>query len=262
MIKNFAILNFIFAVLVSACTSTGADRELVVFAASSLGDAFDEIASEFEELHPGVDVVINYAGSSDLAAQLIEGAQADVFASANEAQMQNLSDADLVDVEPAIFATNRLTIIVPTENPAAIYSPADLAKPGIRLVLAAPGVPVREYADQSLTLIGDAGFRAAVYANLVSEEQNVRQVAAKVALGEADAGIVYVSDVTGDIADLVLQIPIPDEHNVIASYPIALLHEISNAELAQAFVVFVLSERGQWILEKWGFGDRFFISQG
>lgn len=230
--------------------------ELVVMAASSLTDAFDEIAVAFEAANPGADVLPNYASSSSLATQLVEGAPADVFASANASQMNVAADGGRIVGEPVVFLTNRLTIIVPADNPGGLESYADLAKPGIALVLAAPDVPVRDYSDQSIALMGDAAFQAAVYANLVSEEPNVRQVATKVSLGEADAGIVYTSDVTPDIAASVLQIPIPDELNVIATYPIAVVEGAPAGDLAQAFVDFVLSAEGQAILAKWGFGPR------
>lgn len=200
-------------------------------------------------------MLLNLASSSELAIQLSEGAPADVFAPANQAQMQVAADAGRVAGEPAVFSTNRLTIIVPADNPAGVVSPADLAQPGLRLVLAAPGVPVRDYSDQSIALLGDAEFQAAVYANVVSEEPNVRQVATKVSLGEADAGIVYSSDVTPELAPQVLQILIPDEQNVLATYPIAVVQGAPGGDLAQQFVDFVLSPQGQAILQKWGFGE-------
>lgn len=230
--------------------------ELVVMAASSLTDAFNEIADVFEAAHPGVEVLPNYASSSSLATQLVEGAPADVFASANNTQMGVVAEAQRLQGEATTFLTNRLTIIVPADNPAGIASYADLAKAGLALILAAPDVPVREYSNQAIALMGDAAWQAAVFANLVSEEPNVRQVATKISLGEGDAGIVYTSDVTPDIAGSVLQIPIPDEMNVIASYPIAVVEGAPAGDVAQAFVDFVLGAEGQAILAKWGFGPR------
>jgi molybdate transport system substrate-binding protein len=240
-----------------ACAQAEPQRaELVVFAASSLTNAFDEIALAFEAEHAGVDVLNGYASSSELATQLAEGAPADVFASANNTQMQVADDAGRIANEPVVFLTNSLTILVPADNPADIQSPADLARPGIALILAAPGVPIREYSDLSIARMGGADFQAAVYANLVSEEPNVRQVATKISLGEADAGIVYTSDVTPDIADLVLQIEIPDESNLLATYPLATVTDGAGDSLAQAYIDFVLSDAGQAILAKWGFGPR------
>jgi molybdate transport system substrate-binding protein len=230
--------------------------DLVVMAASSLTNAFDEIGAAFAAANPGVAILPSYASSSDLATQLVEGAPADVFASANSKQMGVAADAGRIAGEPAIFVTNRLTIIVPADNPAGIETYADLANPGVKLVLGAPDVPIRDYSDQSIALMGDADFQADVYANLVSEEPNVRQVATKVSLGEADAGIVYTSDVTPDIAASVLMIEIPDEMNVLATYPIAVVEGAPQPELAQAFVDFVLGPDGQAILASWGFGPK------
>jgi molybdate transport system substrate-binding protein len=231
-------------------------RELIVLAASSLTNAFDEIGAAFSAANPGVTVLASYASSSDLATQLAEGAPADVFASANQRQMDVAAEAGRLAGESTLFLTNRLTIIVPADNPAGLETYADLANGGIKLVLAAPGVPIRDYSDQSIALMGDADFQAAVYANLVSEEPNVRQVATKISLGEGDAGIVYTSDVTPDIASSVIMIEIPDEMNVLAVYPIAVVEGAPQAELAQAFVDFVLGPDGQAILAKWGFGPR------
>lgn len=242
----------------SACAApTG--QEVTVFAAASLTGAFNEIAEAFEGTHPGVTIILNYAGSSQLATQIIEGAPADVFASANPVQMQNVIDAGLVTGPPDVFATNRLTIIVPAENPAGIDSPVDLAAPGAALVMAVPGVPVREYADQVLAQLAadpayGPSFLEGVYANLVSEESNVRIVASRVALGEADAGIVYRSDVTPDIAGSVLQVPIPAEFNITATYPIAALADSPSPDLAAEFIAFVRGPEGQAILQRWGFG--------
>lgn len=247
---------FALAGLLTGCAAPASTGDVVVFAASSLTNAFDEIATEFEADHAGVDVLPNYASSSDLATQLAEGAPADVLASASNSQMQVALEAGRISGDPAAFLTNRLAIIVPADNPADVQSSADLAKEGLSLILAAPGVPVRDYSDQSIALMGDADFQAAVYANLVSEEPNVRQVASKIALGEADAGIVYASDVTPDIAGQVLVIEIPDDQNVLAFYPIAVVEGAPSGALAQQFVDFVLSNEGQAILAKWGFGPK------
>jgi len=239
---------------VGAAPSDPQESELLVFAATSLTDAFDELAAAFEDQHPGLTVVPNYGASSQLAIQITEGAEADIFASANEAQMAKVQEADRIDGEPVLFVTNRLVIITPADNPAGITTPVDLAQPGVKLVLAAPDVPIREYSDQVIAKLGDAAFQQAVYANLVSEEANVRQVVTKVALGEADAGIVYTSDITPEMADALSQIAIADNFNVIAQYPIAQVSDAPNAAAAQAFIAFVLSDEGQAILARWGFG--------
>jgi molybdate transport system substrate-binding protein len=258
-VKHRCFILLVLALLVGLLPAAAQETQtLTVFAAASLTDAFTEIEADFEAEHPGADVVFSFAGSSTLAAQLAEGAPADVFASANNTQMTAAVDAERIGGEPVPFVNNRLLLIVPADNPAQIDSFAALATPGIKLVLAAPGVPVRDYTDRMLELLvedadyGEA-YRIAVLANLVSEEDNVRQVAAKVALGEADAGIVYSSDVTPDIAEAVIALPIPDEINTLASYPIAITDDTPNPELAQAFVDYVLSEAGQATLVKWGF---------
>jgi molybdate transport system substrate-binding protein len=168
--------------------------------------------------------------------------------------MGNVAAAGLNAGDPAIFATNRLTIIVPADNPGEIASPGDLARPGLSLILAAPDVPIREYSDQVIALLGDADFQAAVYENLVSEETNVRQVVAKIALSEADAGIVYSSDVTPDTTSRIIQVEIPPEFNLTAAYPVAVLSESEVRALAEEFVAFILSPEGQSILAEWGFG--------
>jgi molybdate transport system substrate-binding protein len=263
--QTILIFALILALGLAGCSPTreaaGEDQpvELVVFAASSLTDAVNQLSDTFEAAHPNVTVVRNFASSSNLAAQLVEGIEADVFASANETQMQVVVNAGRISTPAQIFATNRLTAIVPADNPAGIGSVADLANPGIALILAAPGVPVRQYTDQAITNLaadpayGEA-FSTAVYANLVSEEDNVRQVAAKVALGEADAGVVYTSDVTPDIVDDVQMIAIPDAYNVIATYPIGILDDAPYPDVAAQFIEFILSPDGQAILQHWGFG--------
>jgi molybdate transport system substrate-binding protein len=230
---------------------------LVVFAAASLTDAFEDIATQFEAQH-NVEILFNFASSSDLAAQLAEGAPADVFASANNTQMNNVINAGRIADSPQTFAQNRLVLIVPFDNPAGISTLLDLANAGVKVVVAADGVPVRDYTNTMLDLLAaDAAYgenyRMAVIANIVSEEQNVRQVAAKVALGEADAGIVYISDVTPDIADTVLALSIADELNTIATYPIAITDDTTQPELAQAFVDLVLADAGQDTLIAWNF---------
>jgi molybdate transport system substrate-binding protein len=240
-------------------TEPALEGEIIVFAASSLTNAFDEIKAAFEEENPGTTITISYASSSDLATQLSEGAPADVFASANSTQMTVVVDSGRIEAEPMTFVTNRLVIITPSDNPAGIESLIDLATPGVKLVLAAPGVPIRDYAEQVFAKAAEDAafgpdFPAQVLANLVSEEENVRQVATKIGLGEGDAAIVYKSDVTPDLAPDVQQIDIPDTFNVLASYPIAPVADSEHTDVAEAFIAFILSPDGQAILEKWGFG--------
>jgi molybdate transport system substrate-binding protein len=235
------------------------DGEITVFAASSLTNAFTDIARAYEARNPHVKVVTNFAASSQLATQLIEGASADVYASADQRQMEQAAQAGRIEGQPVLFATNHLVIIVPAENPAHIEQVRDLALPGVKLILAAPDVPVRVYTDLALKALAGrpeygSAFADAVYANLASEEQNVRQVSAKVALGEADAGIVYTSDVTPDIASRVKEIGVPDWANPLVEYPIAIVASAPHRPAGQSFIDFVVSEDGQSILTHWGFG--------
>jgi molybdate transport system substrate-binding protein len=257
MIRHCALL----LVIVALCVGTLRAQEappLVVFAASSLTDAFEEIAVAFAARYPETDILFNFAGSSELAAQLAEGAPADLFASANVRQMAVVREVGRIAAEPAIFTRNRLMLIVPADNPARIRDLDDLEDAGVQLIVAAPGVPIREYTDALLErlaadpLYGES-YRAAVLANIVSEEQNVRQVAAKIALGEGDAGIVYASDVTPDLTDVVIALPIPDELNTFAEYPIAIPDDAENPAAARAFIAFLLSDEGQAILTRWQF---------
>jgi molybdate transport system substrate-binding protein len=237
------------------------DVTLSVFAAASLTDAFTELGQLLEGQQPGTTVLFNFGSSTDLATQLAEGAPADVFASANAAQMENAAAAGRIAGEPVDFLTNTLVLIVPADNPAGIETLADLANEGVKFVSALPDVPIRNFTEQMLDNASadpayGADFKTAVLANLVSEEANVRQLAAKVALGEADAGVVYKSDVTPDIVDQVQVIEIPAELNVTAVYPIAAVSDSANPEAAQSFIDLVLSDEGQAVLAKWGFGPR------
>jgi molybdate transport system substrate-binding protein len=226
-----------------------------VFAASSLTDAFTEIGKTFESSHPGVTVTLNFAGSQALRTQIEEGAPVDVFASASDKEMDTLVTGKFVaEGTPQVFLTNKLVVILPAINPAALEKLEDLARPGIKLVLAAEEVPVGNYARQALDKMNGsfgADFKDKVLANVVSNEDNVKQVVAKVQLGEADAGIVYTSDAiaTPDLKT----IEIPAELNVIAKYPIASLTASAHPDPAKEFIDYVLSPEGQGILKKWGF---------
>jgi molybdate transport system substrate-binding protein len=237
----------------SAATTT-----LQVYAAASLADAFTELGHALERGHPGLVVRTNFAGSQQLATQIEQGAAADVFAAADERWMNYVADRGLLAGEPARFARNRLVVIVPKSNPARIRRLQDLARGGTRLVIGADAVPVGHYSRIVLrNLSGDAAFGADFAArtlrNVVSEEENVKSVAGKVQLGEADAGIVYRSDVTPAVARYLQVIEIPDAANVLAAYPIAMLKAAKHAELARAFVELVRSPDGQRVLEKHGF---------
>lgn len=233
-------------------------RTLTVFAAASLTDAFTEIGENFQAANPGVTVTFNFAGSQALRTQIEEGAPADVFASASGKEMDAAIEGKFIaEDSKQIFLTNKLVVILPADNPAGLEKLEDLTNSGVKIVLAAEEVPVGNYARQALDLMNGsfgADFKDKVLANVVSNEDNVKQVVSKVQLGEADAGIVYTSDAVA--APELKSIEIPAELNVIAKYPIAPLVESENADLAQAFIDYVLSDEGQAILAKWGFGPK------
>jgi molybdate transport system substrate-binding protein len=239
----------------SASEERGSSHTLTVLAASSLTDAFGELAATFQEQNPGTRVRTSFGGSSELLTQIQQGAPVDVFASADENKMDVAVQDALVN-EPQTFARNRPVVIVPKDNPAGIRGLQDLARPGTKLVLAQDGVPIAEYAKQILSNAGSehgGNFEQQVLDNIVSREANVRASANKVALGEADAAFVYVTDVTPDIEDQVGAIEMPQDLNVVATYPIATLKEARNSELAQKWVDLVLSDEGQSVLEKYNF---------
>ena len=238
-----------------ASTAAPQAKTLIVFAAASLTDAFNEIGKNFEAGNPGTTVTFNFAGSQALQTQIEQGAPADVFASASKTNMDALVTDNLVTQDaPQQFLNNKLVVILPKDNPAGLATLEDLAKPGTKLVLAADAVPVGKYALQTLDLM-DAkfgnGYKTKVLANVVSNEDNVKQVVSKVQLGEADAGIVYTSDAVA--SPELKTIEIPADLNVIAKYPIAPLAKSENADLAKAFIAYVLSVDGQAVLQKWGF---------
>ncbi|MFC8799661.1 molybdate ABC transporter substrate-binding protein [Promicromonospora sp. NPDC057138] len=221
------------------------DRTLTVYAAASLTSAFEQIAADFEAAHEGVDVELSFAGSSDLVAQIQQGAPADVFASADTTNMDKLVADDLVTGSPTDFASNTLTIAVPPDNPAGVTSLADLAADDLNLVVCAPEVPC-----------GAATERVEAAAGLtfspVSEEQSVTDVLNKVITGEADAGLVYVTDVRG-AGDRVEGIDFPESDDAINVYPVSALRDSAQPELAQEFVEAVLGPEGQRVLADAGF---------
>ncbi len=267
--KHIAPLFILLTVMLAACgpvpvpatgtqvppTTTPEPRTLTVFAAASLTDAFTEIGQNFDAAHPGLTTTFNFAGSQALRTQIEEGAVVDVFASANTKEMETLITGMLVPADTAqIFLTNQLLVILPADNPANIQSLEDLKTPGLKLILAAEEVPAGKYARQALenlnTLYG-SDYKDNVLANVVSNEDNVKQVVAKIQLGEADAGIVYISDAIA--APELKTIEIPADYNIIAQYPIAVLTNAPQADLAAEFIGYVLSPEGQAILQKWGF---------
>ncbi len=232
-------------------------KQLTVLVASSLKEFMDDAAPAFEKAHPGIKVRTSIAASSELRVQIEQGAPADVFLSADTANMDPLLTARLIQ-KPVIFTKNTLAIIVSKHSRVAIAAPADLAKPNATLVLAAPEVPIGNYSRQVLRKMDASGkygknFASRVVANVKSNEPSTRSVAAKVALGEADAGIVYITDVTPDVRRVANVVAIPDEMNVTATYPAAVVSRSRNRELARDFVAFLRSEQGKDLLRKRGF---------
>ena len=232
---------------------------MIVFAAASLTTPFEKIAQVFETSHPGLKISLVFAGSQQLATQIREGARADVFASANQSQMDAVVEAGLAEFSQVErFTSTTLVVVIPKDNPAGMDDLQNLAQPGRRIILAAAEVPVGQYSLQFLARAGQAGelgsdYQANVLRNVVSYENDVKAVLAKVLLGEADAGIVYASDIGPEIMDRVSRIAIPDRWNITAVYPISVLKEGAQPEMAAAFVDFVLSPEGQTILSDHGF---------
>jgi len=218
---------------------------ITIFAASSLTNAFDRLGDELTRLYPATRYTFNYGSSSTLATQIVNGAPADVFASADELNLQKVVDAALLQGSASIFATNRLQIAVAPGNPKRISSLADLARRDLVVVVAAPSVPAGKYA---LDALGKAG----VALTPASQEIDVRAVLNKVALGEADAGIVYVTDVRS-AAGRVAGVEIPEQHQVIARYPVGALKESRKGRLSLLFVAFLLGPDGQRVLGDFGF---------
>jgi molybdate transport system substrate-binding protein len=231
--------------------------EVVVFAAASLSDVFQDMATAFQQSNPGAKVTFNFGASSQLVTQLGQGASADVFASADTTQMDNARRSGAVTGQDRIFAGNRLVLVTPKDNPAHVSAVKDLANPGIKFVTAQPNVPIGQYTAQMLEKASAdpayaADFKAKVETNTVSREDNVRQVVSKVQLGEADAAIVYSTDPTPQVRDQLNIIQVPDALQTLARYPIAVAKG-NNASGGEAFVSYVLSPEGQATLATWGF---------
>ena len=231
----------------ATATTPVLEGSIMVFAAASLKATFTELADEFEAANPGVTVELNFAGSSDLVTQITEGAPADVFASADEKNMAKLTDAGLADADaPVNFATNVLEIAVPPGNPAGIETFADLAKPDVKTVVCAPEVPCGAATVEVEEATG-------VTLAPVSEETSVTDVLGKVTSGEADAGLVYVTDVIA-AGDAVEGVEFPESSDAVNTYPIAVVKASKTADVAQAFVDLVTGSEGQEVLADAGFG--------
>lgn len=248
---------FVCSLLALAGTSQAANNlPLTVFAASSLTDAFTEMGKAFDA-KMGTATTFQFAGSQVLRTQIENGAKADVFASADTLQFQPLVASGLM-TNSGIFTKNRLVIIAPKTAARTVRTPGDLAASNVKLVVADKTVPAGQYTRAMLNAASKDGmygpnFAARSLANVVSEEPNVRQVVLKVQLGEADAGVVYATDVTPRVAGTVVKINIPTRFNQLSQYPIGMMKSSPNAQLAQAFIAYVRSIEGQSILRKWGY---------
>ena len=245
----------------AACALPGASpsvarADLIIYGAASLSGVLADAKAAYEAATPGVTLTIATDSSATLSTQIEQGAPADVFLSADTKNPQTLADAGLTAGGLVPFAGNRLTIIVPTGNPAGIKTPADLARAGLRIVAAGDAVPITKYANQAVANLAKLpgyppGFAASYAANLVSREDNVKAIVAKIGLGEGDAGIVYVTDAAA--SSKVAVIAIPDAANVLATYAGVVVRASSHATQAQAFLAWLAGPNGQALLAARGF---------
>jgi molybdate transport system substrate-binding protein len=282
-VKSRTVLAVSIAVLLAACSSSGGagsspgasaappsqavaspssavpspgSAELTVFGAASLKGALEDAKAAYEAANPGTTVTVSTDSSSALETQIEQGAPADVFLSADTTNPRKLVDGGFASGTPVNFAGNKLTIIVPTDNPAAIQSPMDLAKTGLKIIAAGDEVPITKYATQLVTnLAGLAGypadFAAKYAANVASKEDNVKAVVGKIELGEGDAGIVYVTDAAA--SGKVETVDIPDDANVPATYSGVVVNASPHADAARAFLDWFAGPDGQAILATYGF---------
>jgi len=242
------VKRLVLAFLLVASPALAAPDAATIFAAASLSESFQDVAKELEKT--GKHYRFNFAGSQQLAAQLEQGAPADVFASADELWMRYAKEHDLLEGDAHLFARNPLVVITPKTNPGRVDRIADLARPGVKVILGVENVPIGRYARQ---VLANLHLSRRVLANVVSQEENVKAIVTKIALGEADAGFVYASDVTPGVRGKLRRIAIPDDAEVIADYPIAVAKNAPHAEAARAFVDYLLTREGQAILVKHGF---------
>lgn len=229
----------------SAASTPSLSGTLSVFAAASLTDSFKALGASFQQAHRAVTVQFNFAGTPTLVTQIEQGAPADVFASADTANMDKLKADGFTSGTPQVFAHNQLEIVVAPGNPKGITALSDLAKPGVIYISAGPTVPAGKYAQQALQ-------KAGVTVAPKSQETDVKSVVSKIELGEADAGIVYTTDVKAT-GSKVTGVPIPDRYNVVATYPVVVVKGSKDAGLANTFIAYVLSSSGQSRLASFGF---------
>ena len=247
---RFRILSLACVVFLAACGSSGSPNASLsgtasIFAAASLTDSFKALGTTFQTAHPGATVQFNFAGTPTLVTQIEQGAASDVFASADTTNMDKLKADGFTSGSAQVFAHNKLEIVVAAGNPKGIRGLADLAKPGVIYITAAATVPAGKYA---LQILASAGVKVTPK----SLETDVKSVVSKIELGEADAGIVYVTDVKA-AGSKVSGVPIPDSVNVIATYPIVTVKGSKNSALGKAFIAYVLSADGQATMQSFGF---------
>jgi molybdate transport system substrate-binding protein len=251
-----ALVVLVFVTSAGFCQETS--QELTVFTAASLTGAFGEIGQIYKN-ETNLSVAFNFDGSQMLRTQIENGAYADIFASANTKQLNAVKAARLMNNSSvSIFVRNKLALVVPRDNPAKIHNLIDLARSGIKIVIGTKDVPVGDYAMQIINKLGNDSsygpeYEKKVTANIISRETTVNYVVTKVALGEADVGFAYVSDITEDLAAKVDKIEIPDKYNVIAEYPIGILKQSKYPDEAEKFIDLVKSDKGTAVLEKYGF---------
>ncbi|VVB69968.1 Bacterial extracellular solute-binding protein [uncultured archaeon] len=244
--------------LVASAGIAEESKELTVFTAASLTGAFGEIGQMYKN-ETNIPVAFNFDGSQALRTQLENGAYADIFVSANKKQMNAVEESGLMNNSSVtVFTKNKLSLIVPRENPAKISNLSDLAKPGVKIVMGTKDVPVGDYALQIISKLGNDSaygpdYKAKVLANVISQETTVNYVVTKVALGEADVGFAYISDVTEDLASKVDKVDIPDKYNIIAEYPMGIMLDSKYPAESQKFMNLVMSDSGKAVLERYGF---------
>lgn len=259
MIEKNAILSLLAALFLATSAGYAQEpKELTVFTAASLTGAFGELGKIYEN-ETSIKVVFNFDGSQALRTQIENGAYADVFVSANIKQMNALKNTGMMNNSSvSIFTRNKLSLIVPKENPGKIFNLSDLAKPGLKIVIGTKDVPVGDYAMRIINKLGNDSnygpeYKEHVLSNVISQETNVNYVVTKIALGEADVGFAYVSDITEELSGKVDRIEIPDEYNIIAEYPLGALLDSRYPAEAEEFMNLVKSEQGRAILEKYRF---------
>jgi molybdate transport system substrate-binding protein len=249
------------SMILAACSAplaaTPPPRELVVFAAASLTEPFNELAAPFASAS-GARVIYNFGGTPQLRTQLEQGARADLFASANREQMDLALKNGVVAGESSVFAQNKLIVVMPKDNPGKLEKLEDLGRPGLKLITTQRTVPVGQYTQDALARMANdarfgADFSTRVNANIRSEEADVKQVVAKVQLGEADAAVVYATDVSPRLSAELRTIAIPDQFNAVADYPIGQVKGSAQPELGRAFVAYLVSGPGRDVLQKYSF---------